>query len=123
MGGKKKILIIDDEKDFCILVKANLEKSGEYEIITVNTGEEGIARAKESEFDLVITDFLMPGMDGGQVLEILKEMDQDLPVVLFSIYHDDPSRVSPEIRDKADALLGKPIDNDALKEVIKKILK
>ena len=120
--GKKKILIIDDEKDLCMLMKLNLESTDEFEVTTVNSGEEGIKKVKEEVFDLVITDYKMPGMDGVEVLKALKEMKPLSPVVLFSIYHDDDSRVTPVVREKADSLISKPIDHDELYNTIKRVL-
>ena len=49
---KKKILIIDDEKDLCLMMKLNLERIGEYEVTTVYSGEEGLKIAKEIKFDI-----------------------------------------------------------------------
>jgi len=121
-NNKKKILFIDDEVDLCKLVKVNLESLGEYEVTTVSSGEEGIKKAKELDFDLVITDFKMPGMDGEAVLDALKAMKPHLPVVFFSIYHDDISTIDTSVRNRVNGIVSKPIDHKHLYEVIKDIL-
>ena len=61
---KKRILIIDDEKDFCRLVKMNLELMGDFEVDIATNGKRGIFLAKKTKPDLVLLDILMPGMDG-----------------------------------------------------------
>ena len=119
---KKKILLIDDEEDLCKLMKLNLERAGEYEVTTASSGEEGVEKAKAEEFDLVITDFRMPGMNGRAVLQAMKALKPDRPVVLFSIYHDDETRITREIEAQADGIISKPIDHEQLYKTIKDAL-
>ncbi len=64
---KKKILVIDDEKDFTKLIKRNLELTGKYEVRTENKGLLGLAAAKEFKPDLVLLDIAMPDMDGYEI--------------------------------------------------------
>ena len=118
----KKILIIDDEKDFCTLMKWNLESTGEYEVTTAYTGEDGLKNAREIDFDLVITDFKLPGISGEKVLDTLKKMKPCLPVLFFSIYYDDASTISASCKNKADGLIVKPIEHSKLHKTIKDVL-
>ena len=119
---KKKILIIDDEEDICEMMKLNLETTGEFEVTTAYTGEKGVESIKSGNFDLIITDFYMPGMDGGEVLEEVKRLKPDLPVLIFSIYHDDESTLTGSIKEKADGIISKPIEHNQLYSEIKKAL-
>jgi DNA-binding NtrC family response regulator len=119
---KIKILIIDDEEDICEMMKLNLESAGEFEVTTEHTGEKGFEAAKAGDFDLVITDFYMPGMDGGELLSEIKKVKPGMPVLLFSIYHDDESTLAHSIKNKADGLINKPIDHRQLYAVIKTAL-
>ena len=119
---KRKILLIDDEESICRFTKFNLESMGKYEVTTALSGEEGLKKVKETTFDLVITDFRMGGMNGEQVIEELKKKNPDLPVLLFSIYHDDQSTVTPMLKSKADGLLTKPIDFEKFNETIERVL-
>lgn len=64
---KKKILMVDDEKDFCHFVKLNLEKSGKYQVDTAFNGADGIAEAVRKKPDLILLDVVMQDMDGGEV--------------------------------------------------------
>jgi len=120
--SKKKILVIDDEKNLCFLLKSNLENTGEYDVTTAYSGEEGLKKAKEMDFDLVITDFKMPGLNGREVLNALKDMKPNSPVVLCSVYHDDPSTVTALDIAKADGVITKPFEHEQLHNTIKKVL-
>jgi CheY-like chemotaxis protein len=120
---KKKILLIDDEKDICTLTKLNLEASGPYEVTLAYSGEEGLEKFEKENFDLVITDYKMPGMDGKEVLDRIKASHSKSPVVIFSIYHDDDSRVTQEIKSTADGIISKPIRVEQLHQVIQSTLK
>lgn len=120
--SKHTILLIDDEPSLCMIMKLNLEHTGEYIVETAASGEEGLKMAEAKKYDLVITDFKMPGIDGGIVAEALKAMKPHSPVVLFSIYHDDNTTISQNTRSKADAVISKPIDHDELHRAIKEAL-
>lgn len=119
---KKKVLIVDDEEELCLLVKHNLEHTGEFKVSTAFSGKEGIEAVKKTDFDLVITDFKMPDMDGEQVLNVIKKSNPELPVILFSIYHDDCASIDASVKNKADGLICKPIDQKQLYKVIKDAL-
>ena len=109
-----KLLLIDDEEDVLFLTKLNLEGTGDYLVDTASNGEEGVVKAQSSNYDLVITDFKMPDMDGEAVLSALKALTPNTPIILFSIYYDDVTTVTAGIRKKADGLISKPIDKEEL---------
>jgi CheY-like chemotaxis protein len=71
MAQKKRILLIDDEEDFCFFVKASLENAGEFDVMVSNRGDKGIELAKREKPDLILLDILMPEMSGDEVAEIL----------------------------------------------------
>ena len=121
-GCKKKILLIDDEVSLCKFTKRNLERQGNYEVEVAHSGTEGVEKAQTTKFDLVITDYKMPGMDGKAVLDFLKAKNPRSPVVLFSIYHDDDDKITNDIMSKADGVISKPIDNEQLHKVVKDAL-
>lgn len=119
---KKKILIIDDEEDLCYLMKLNLENSGEFEVFIAFSGQEGIDKFKQVDADLVITDYNMPDMNGGEVMDALKEIKPSLDVLLFSVYHDDTSTLPSHVKEKAAGIIDKPIDRQLLHKKIKEVL-
>jgi len=104
-------------------MKHNLEHTGEFKVATAFSGKEGLEAVKKSDFDLVITDFKMPDMNGEALLDALKSIDPSLPVVLFSIYHDDCTSIDSSVKNKADGLICKPIDQKQLYKVVKQALK
>ena len=84
--NKKKILLIDDEEDFCFFVKLNLEKTGKFEVLTTTSGANGVILASKERPDLVLLDIIMPEMGGGQVAELLLEnpKTRNIPVVFIT---------------------------------------
>ncbi|MEI9807045.1 MAG: response regulator [Bacteroidota bacterium] len=70
----KKILIIDDDTDLCILLGRYLSRKG-YDTDMAHTGSKGIAKFGEQKFDAVICDYRLGDMDGKQVMAALKAKD------------------------------------------------
>jgi len=69
---KIRILMIDDEADFCLFVMMNLELTGKFEVMTTTDGSQGIVMASKHQPDLILLDIVMPGMSGGQIAEQLQ---------------------------------------------------
>lgn len=106
-----RILIIDDDRDLCLLIR----KSILAENIAADfcaTGREGAAKLKEKEYQLVILDVVMPGMDGFETLEQIRR-ESDLPVLMFTSQSDSVSKVRG-LRAGADDYLTKPFDMEEL---------
>lgn len=82
----KKILIIDDEKDFAFFIKQNLEMGGAYSVVLATNGRDGINIALRQKPDLIILDVIMPEMGGFEVLKALKADDGTMmiPVVMLT---------------------------------------
>ena len=118
----KRILMIDDEEAICHFTKLNLERKGEFVVTTALSGAAGIEKANTEPFDLVITDFRMPGLTGIDVLNAVKAITPRCPVVLFSIYHDDESVLPRAVKAKADGVISKPIDYEQLYGLIQDVL-
>ena len=79
----KKILVIDDEEDIRVVLQQVLELEG-YEVAVAADGREGLAMLDQDGADLVITDVIMPGMDGVETLEHVREKWPDMPVIVIS---------------------------------------
>src|SRR5207247_5740759 len=80
---KSRILVIDDEAAIRGSLRMTLEYEA-YEFVGAATGQEGLALAEREGPDLVLLDVKMPGMDGLEVLERLRSMNESLPVVVIS---------------------------------------
>jgi len=71
MIKKKRILLIDDEKDYCYFMSRNLEDTGEFSVAMAHEGREGIKIAKSEKPDLILLDIILPGISGTDVANIL----------------------------------------------------
>jgi DNA-binding NtrC family response regulator len=81
-----RILIVDDELDMLVLLRMMIEDSTEYEVETTNNPSEAIKILKEKDIDLVISDLKMPGMDGIELFDELREVSPDVPVIIITAY-------------------------------------
>src|SRR5512143_3828408 len=79
------VLIIDDEAEIRESLQTLLDLEG-YEVETAATGNEGLARAGDRPFDLVLLDLALPDKSGLQVLAELRELNQQLPVIVITAY-------------------------------------
>ena len=105
------VLIIDDDKELCTLIKRSV-LSEDIEADFCNTGKEGLAQVREKEYQLVILDVMMTGMDGFETLEEIRK-ESSLPILMFTSKNDSASKVRG-LRTGADDYLTKPFDMDEL---------
>ena len=106
-----RILIVDDDKELCALIKCSV-LSEDIEADCCNTGKEGLKKLKEKEYQLVILDVMMPGMDGFETLKKIRA-ENSLPILMFTSKNDSASKVRG-LRAGADDYLTKPFDMDEL---------
>lgn len=106
-----KILIIDDDRELCSLIKRSVQAE-HIEADFSNTGKEGLQKLKKQEYQLVILDVMMPGMDGFETLEEIRR-EYSLPVLMLTSKNDSVSKVRG-LREGADDYLTKPFDMDEL---------
>jgi CheY-like chemotaxis protein len=86
------ILCIDDEALGLQIRQAVLERAG-YRVLTAVNGESGIALFHNNTIDAVLLDYLMPGMDGGEVAAAMRSIRPDVPILLHSACVDLPHEV------------------------------
>jgi CheY-like chemotaxis protein len=117
---KGKILVLDDEK---IVLESASRVLGEenYEVLTCRTGKEAMELIKQGGFDVLITDFNMPGMDGLQAMEALNEIDPDLSMIMVTAYSTVDSAVKAMKMGAAD-YIKKPFTPDQLTELVDKVM-
>jgi DNA-binding response OmpR family regulator len=115
----KRILIIDDEADFCKLVKKNLELTGDVEVSITTDSRLGIASAKKIKPHLILLDIMMPYIDGFRILEKLKEdrTTVAIPVVMLSAKGDEES-MNKASKLHSENYVTKPIEASELKAKI-----
>ena len=83
MSDKIKLLIVDDEEEFLESIAKRLEMR-DFDVTTASNGAQAVEITRNEKFDLALLDLKMPGMDGRQVLEILKNEHKYLEVIILT---------------------------------------
>ena len=118
-----RILIIQDSPSVNAMLKFRIE-SGGFSVETVETGEEGIEKTKACQYQLILLDYNLPGMNGSQVCRILKKQDntKNTPIVFMSAKDEEKlQQITKEAG--ADGYLGLPFEGKKLIEQITGFLK
>lgn len=120
-----QILLIEDQPHQRMLYEQELSDEG-YDVITASNGCDGVALFEKHRPQLVVTDILLPGMNGIEVMEKILEVDRNIPIIVHSAYsspsHDfvtwfarayvmkagDLTELKSQVR---NALSGTPVDN------------
>ena len=112
------LLIVEDNGDMRRYISKTL--SAHYQIIEAENGKEGVMRAEESVPDLIISDIMMPEMDGYKLCELIKsnELTSHIPVILLTAKADRESKLAG-LETGADDYLSKPFDADELKLIVR----
>lgn len=109
----RTILIVDDEKDMLQLLKRSLEPDLQCTVVTAASAEEALKLYKESPFDLVLADIKMPGMDGLELLELIKRNSPEQTILMMTAYGSIDTAVEA-MKYGAYDFITKPFDHDAL---------
>ena len=120
----KNILIIDDEELIIRSLKKLLEKNG-YSVFIAKNGQDALVMAEEENFDLIVADIRMPGLNGVETIQAIYEdgeKNKDIPVIFITGYADE------ELKQKAKTLkpvayIYKPFDTAELVDEIRKVLR
>jgi two-component system alkaline phosphatase synthesis response regulator PhoP len=127
MTAKKRILVVDDEPDFCLIVQGQLEKEG-FEVDLAYNGAEGLEKVQANPPDAIVLDVMMPEKDGYEVCKELKGDDQfcDIPVLLLTAVasHVTSTRYSHAdgMATEADDYIAKPASAEAISQSLKRML-
>ncbi|MEW6067145.1 MAG: response regulator [Nitrospirota bacterium] len=81
-----KLLIVDDEPDMLKLLSMIIREKTSYEVTTTNNPMEALEFIKKGGYDLLIADLKMPGLDGMELLDAIKGVDKDIPVIMITAY-------------------------------------
>ena len=110
--SENRILIADDEEAIRMVVATLLQAQG-YHCTTVTTGLRAVELLSNQAFDLVVTDLVMPEMDGMQLLSWVRTHDRDIPVIMVTAMHDVSTALEAMRRGAYDYIL-KPFERDQL---------
>jgi two-component system, OmpR family, alkaline phosphatase synthesis response regulator PhoP len=120
---KEKILVVDDEKDILELIEYNLTKNG-YRVKTVTSGEDALELIKENDYDLIILDLMLPGVDGFDICKIIKADKQkfNIPIIMVTAKADEADKVAG-LEIGADHYVTKPFSPRELLAIVKATLR
>ena len=118
--AKHKIMIIDDEKIVGDMAKLSLEQEG-YEVETFLDGESALARLEVKNFDVVVTDLKMKGIDGLEVLRNVKHLYPETVVIMITAFANLDVAIEA-LRDDVQDFFPKPVKIKELKASIKRAL-
>lgn len=116
----EKILVIDDDKLVRKVFKLTLSKEG-YDVLEAEDGRQGLQLIKTENPDLVLTDFLMPGINGLEVIAEITRLKLNIPVIMLTGYGD-VSLTIKSIQKGAYEFLEKPTKPELLKSTVRKAL-
>ncbi len=116
-----RILVADDDKNTRMLLKAILEAEN-YSVVTAENGEEALAALDENHIDLAVLDVMMPKMDGYTFTRLLRQNDNNLPILMVSAKQL-PGDKKQGFLVGTDDYMVKPIDEEELLLRIKALLR
>ena len=127
MTAKKRILVVDDEPDFCSIVQGQLEKEG-FDVELAYNGVEGMQKVQENPPDAIVLDVMMPEKDGYEMCKELKGNDDfcEIPVLLLTAVasHVTSTRYSHAdgMSTEADDYIAKPASADEISKSLRRML-
>jgi DNA-binding NtrC family response regulator len=120
MSHSIRILVVDDEIPVCNSIASALGETG-YEIDTALSGEEAIKKNDTHPYDLIITDLMMPGISGMDLLKALMERDNNTRVIMITGYPSAQSAVEA-VKLGAVDYLPKPFTPEQLRAMVVRIV-
>jgi two-component system response regulator (stage 0 sporulation protein F) len=118
----KRILIVDDEERILFVLSSVLSKvENSLEITTASNGEEAVEKTRAAPFDLVITDLIMPGMDGVELTREIRTLRPAAAVIWMTAYGS--QRFVAEAQELAvHRCLDKPLEIEEFREAVRQAL-
>ena len=120
MNHKAKILVIDDEPDM-LRSTCKILNSSNYKTFPINDSGLAESHLKINNYDLILCDLLMPNIDGRQILQIIKNSNSPVPIIIFSAYGTVDRAVSC-MKDGAYDFIEKPFEADHLLLVVERAI-
>jgi DNA-binding response OmpR family regulator len=115
-SDRRDILVIDDDPDVCRVLSENLSGQG-FRVATAMSGSEGVEKARQGRYGLIILDLKLPDVSGMEVLRRIRNFDKDVVIIILTGYPTVETAVETLKNTAADYIL-KPFDVNHLKDVI-----
>ncbi len=116
MVSRGNVLVVDDEVNLCRIIGAKLAKSG-YSVVVVHDGAQAVEKVRESEFDVVLLDLILPKMDGLAALAEIRNIRSGLPVIVMTAC-ENADAVEQARSYGVSAYVNKPFDLDCLVSLV-----
>jgi DNA-binding response OmpR family regulator len=116
----RRVLIVDDEKNIRFTLPLALEPL-EVETDTASDGEEALTKLREKEFDLILLDLKMPGIDGIEVLRRVRKIRPDIPVIMITAYGTIENSVEA-MKIGALDFISKPFTPERIRDLVSRVL-
>ena len=106
----KKVLIVEDDKDFGSILQMKFALEG-FEVVLAEDGEDGVGKAATEKPDLIISDVLIPKLDGVQMAKKIREIDKQVPIIFLTnlkdaSYIDEIKKMGDDYWVKSDVPIG-----------------
>lgn len=115
-----KLLLVDDEAAICRALANFLKKAGDYEVQQSNSGAEALEIIKSQDFDILITDISMPGIDGFELASFASQLKKEMKIILISGNENIIESINSMDNGVTD-FLTKPVNTAQLLDIIQKI--
>lgn len=113
-----RILVVDDEP-FCLTLAYKILRANDHVVVTASQVDEAIQILEKMDFDLVITDIIMPNANGTELIKHIKASDKPLPVLAMTAgFENAQSDYLIEAELFADAAVSKPLQRDSFLELV-----
>lgn len=114
----RRVLVVDDEPGLRMTLAANLELDG-FQVVEAESAAEALERAREQDFDVILTDIRMPGMSGIELFRELRRLRPGVPVLLMTAFALE-NLIRDALRDGAYMVIAKPFDLERLAETLRR---
>jgi CheY-like chemotaxis protein len=116
-----RVLVVDDQENVGLTVQQGLKKLPNYTVKLARSAEQALAFCREAPFDLMITDYEMPGTDGIALASQIREMYPQTVVLMLTAHHDDELH-QQAAQAAVQRVLGKPVEITEIREAVRQVL-
>jgi DNA-binding NtrC family response regulator len=116
---QETVMIVDDEEMVLTSLSTYLQLETDYAVVTFTSAEQALAHLRTQPVDIIVSDFLMPGMDGITFLGKARDLKPDVPRVILTGYADKENAIKAINEVGLFQYIEKPWDNDELRLIIR----
>ncbi|MDX1524030.1 MAG: response regulator [Anaerolineae bacterium] len=116
-----RILVVDDEENIALTLQLGLRRVKNCEVVTTSSSQQALAYFEEQTFDLLITDYMMPELDGMGLVTQIRRRYPETPVIMITAYHND--RLEEQASSiPIQCILDKPVELKTVRTAVSRIL-